>query len=85
MKWWLVVGLETSIEWPVVETEVAFEGHKLLLRPSVGDCYPDVAMQYEHPTGKTEAIELASRFLSLMTWEHRRPTRIMCSNVVMSR
>jgi hypothetical protein len=77
MKWWLVVAIETNIEWPTVRTTVDFEGEVLTLRPSENRSYADICVQYEHPAGKAGAIERVNRFLSAMAWHHRAATRVV--------
>ena len=69
MNQWLVVGLETGVHWPTVETRVSFEGHEIILRPETDTLAPSVALSYAPPL--EEAYRLVRRFLSSLAWAER--------------
>jgi len=75
MKRWMVVTVETQIEWPAEETTIEFMGRLLVLRPPAGDSAADLRLQYEYPEGEQKAVETICRFLSTLSWHHRRPAR----------
>jgi hypothetical protein len=69
MNEWLVVGLESGVHWPTVETTVLFEGHEIILRPETDTLAPSVALSYAPPL--EEAYRLVRRFLSSLAWVER--------------
>lgn len=73
---WMIVTVETELEWPAEETSVSFMGHTLILRPPDGDDAADVRLQYEHPESQLEAFETICRLLTALSWWHHRPARI---------
>lgn len=75
MKMWMIVTVETELEWPAEETSVPFTGHTLILRPPDGDSAPDVRLQYGHPQSELEAFDTICRFLTALSWWHRCPAR----------
>src|SRR2546430_620584 len=75
MKRWMIITVETELEWPAEETTVLFMGQTLILRPPNANSAPDVRLQYEHPQSEREAIEIISRFLSALSWWQRCPVR----------
>lgn len=75
MKRWMIVTVETEVEWPAEEATFQFLGQALILRPPSGDSAADVRMQYEHPASEKDAIETICRFLSALSWWQHRPTR----------
>ncbi len=75
MNMWMIVTVETELEWPADETSVPFMGHTLILRPPDGDSAADVRLQYEHPQSEREALDTICRFLTALSWWHRRPAR----------
>jgi hypothetical protein len=83
MKMWMIVTVETEMEWPAEETSAPFMEHTLILRPPDGESAADVRLQYEHPQSEREAFDTICRFLTALSWWHRRPARarlrIVCS------
>jgi hypothetical protein len=75
MKRWMIVTVETEIEWPTQETAHQFAGHTLILLPPEGDAAADVRIQYEHPQSEQDAFETICRFLSALSWWQHRPAR----------
>jgi hypothetical protein len=75
MKRWMIVTVETEIEWPTDETTVEFADHTLVIRPPSGDAAADVRLEYDHPQSEHEALEVICRFLSALSWWHHRPCR----------
>ena len=75
MRMWMIVTVETELEWPTEETTVEFMGHSLVLRPPDGDSAPDVRLRYEHPQFERGAYETICRFLSTLSWWSRRSAR----------
>ena len=75
MKMWMIVTVETELEWPAEETSVSFMGHKLILRPPDGNAVADVRLQYEHPQSERQAFETICRFLTTLSWWYHRPAR----------
>ena len=75
MKMWMIITVETELEWPAEETSVSFMGRTLILRPPDGDSAPDVRLQYEHPQSEREAFDTICRFLTALSWWYRRPAR----------
>jgi hypothetical protein len=75
-KQWLIVSVETDVEWPVRETEVRFRGHTLILRPDDEGNAADVRIMYDHPDSLLQAYETICRFLSTLSWRHGRPARV---------
>lgn len=76
MKSWMIVTVETELEWPAEETSVELMGHTLILRPPNGDSAADVRLHYEHPEGEHAAFETICRFLSALSWWERRPAKM---------
>src|SRR5579872_6427575 len=75
MKMWMIVTVDTEVEWPSKETSVQFAGHTLILRPPEGDSAADVRLQYDHPQSERAAYETISRFLSTLSWWRHRPIK----------
>lgn len=75
MKMWMIVTVETELEWPAEEDFVSFMGHTLILRPPDGDFAADVRLQYEHPQSEQEAFGTICRFLTALSWWYHRPAR----------
>ncbi len=75
MKMWMIVTVETELEWPAEETSVPFRGHTLILRPPDGDSAADVRLQFDHPQSEREAFDTICRFLTALSWWYRRPAR----------
>ena len=71
----MIVTVETELEWSAEETSVAFMDHTLILRPPDGDSAADLRIQYEHPQSQQEVFETICRFLTTLSWWHRRPAR----------
>ena len=76
MNAWMIITLETQLDWPTEETRVEFEGHALFLRPPDRDCQADIRLEYEHPQSERQAYETICRFLSILSWSRRRPARV---------
>src|SRR5438552_658078 len=76
MKHWMIVTVETDIEWPTEETSVEFSGHTLIMRPANGDAAADVRHEYDHPQSQRSAFETICRFLSALAWWQHRPARV---------
>jgi hypothetical protein len=75
MKRWMIVTVETEIEWPTEETTLEFAGHTLNMRPPEGDAAADVRLEYDHPQSERNAFETICRFLSALSWWQHRPAR----------
>ncbi len=75
MKRWMIITVETELDWPVEESTIPFMGHRLILRPQDANSAADIRLQYEHPQSEREAIEIICRFLSAFSWWQRRPAR----------
>jgi hypothetical protein len=75
MKRWMIVTVNTELEWPSEETKVNFMDQVMIFRPPDGDSAADVRIRYEHPQGEQEAFERICRFLSILSWYYRRPAR----------
>src|SRR5947208_3351831 len=75
MKQWMIVTVETGIEWPTEETTITFAGRTLMLRPPDGNAAADVRLEYDHPESRRDAFEAISRFLSALSWWRHRPCR----------
>ena len=75
MKMWMIVTVETELEWPAEETAVSFMKHTLILRPPNGDSAADVRLQYEHPQSEQKTFETICGFLTALSWWYRRPAR----------
>ncbi len=72
---WTVIGLETSVDWPMEETEVMFKGHLIRLRPETHDLAPSIAVRFEAPTTYEQAAEIGTEFLSSLAWATGRYIR----------
>lgn len=72
---WMIVTLDTELDWPMAETVVEFEGQQLILRPAEAPASADIRVRYEHPQEELAAYETICRFLSVMSWWNRRPAR----------
>src|ERR1041384_2113573 len=68
MATWAVIGVESSVAWPTKDTEVAFRGHTLILRPATEQHLASVA--FEHPASMTldDALLLIRHYLSSLSW-----------------
>src|SRR5436190_1210263 len=77
MKMWMILSLDTQIDWPGKETEVTFDGKTLILRPPTTDAATDIRIQFDHPEGEIGAYETVCRFLSALCWFERRGARIV--------
>lgn len=75
LRMWMIVTVETELDWPAKETSVKFMGDELWLRPSEDGSAADVRLQYEHPQAEREAYETICRFLSALSWWQHRPAR----------
>ena len=75
MNMWMIITVDTELDWPSGETTVSFMERTLILRPPGDDAAPDVRLQYEHPDQQLEAFDTISRFLTAMSWWYRRPAR----------
>ena len=75
MKRWMIVPVETEIEWPAEETTFQFMGQMLTLRPPQEDSAADVCLEYEHPLADKRSFETICRFLSAFSWWQHRPAR----------
>src|SRR5438132_1021886 len=76
MRHWMIVTVETEIEWPAEETAFQFAGHTLILRPPEGNAAADVRTQYDHAQSHRDALEAICRFLSALSWWQHRPARV---------
>lgn len=63
---WLVVGLDSGVHWPTVETRVQYRGTEFILRPETDRFAPDVTMQYRGEL--QDALRVTRRFLSALAW-----------------
>lgn len=75
MPQWVVVGLETSVAWPVTETKVRYRGHEIILRPSSERHAPTVVISYDLPTTFDQALVIVRQFLSSLSWAEGMPIR----------
>lgn len=87
MKQWMIVTVESEVEWPAEEVSLQFMGQNLSLRPPDGNAAADVRMQYEHPQSENEALETICRFLSALSWWQHQPVhgrlRLSCISPTM--
>jgi methylamine utilization protein MauJ len=74
-KMWMIITVETGIEWPDEEISVECMGRSLLLRPPEGNSAADVRIQYNHPEQERETFEFICRFLSGLSWWYKRPVK----------
>ncbi|MEZ4819976.1 MAG: hypothetical protein R3A45_08805 [Bdellovibrionota bacterium] len=65
---WIVIGLKTGVFWPTKETKVDFKGHEFLLRPETDTLAPTIAVQALEGETYDQAILVARRFLSALSW-----------------
>ncbi len=72
---WVVVGVETSVGWPTVETRVPFRGHEVILRPETDTRAPTVIAEYTHPATYEDTLLLLREFLSSLAWLEGHPIR----------
>lgn len=75
MKMWMIVTVETELEWPIEETSATFMGSTFVLRPHDSKSAADVRLQYDHPRDERQAFEKICRFLTALSWWHHRPAR----------
>jgi hypothetical protein len=75
MKRWMIVTVDTEIEWAAEETTAEFGGYTLILRPPRGDAAADVRLEYDHPQSEHYALETICRFLSALSWWQHRSCR----------
>jgi hypothetical protein len=68
MSYWALVGVESSVAWPKVDTEVEFRGHRLILRPATADRYASIAFQYPSSLTLDDAILVIRHYLSSLSW-----------------
>lgn len=55
-----------------------------MLRPPEVDAAADVRLEYEHPVREREAYGTICRFLSVLSWRHRRPASAMIRHSINS-
>ena len=67
MSGWLNIDVKGGAIWPTEETTVEFGGHQLLLKPATKDTEQSIHIQLIDITN-LEALTLANRFLSVITW-----------------
>jgi methylamine utilization protein MauJ len=72
---WVVVGVETSIGWPTVETRVPFRGREVILRPETDTLAPTVIAEFTPPGTYDETLLLVREFLSSLAWVEGHPIR----------
>lgn len=68
-KQWTCVGVKTSVPWPISETTVEFEGHKIILRPETDTLACSIA--FEHGSAgisREDAKYIIRRFMSALSW-----------------
>ncbi|MSQ96824.1 MAG: hypothetical protein EXR98_20035 [Gemmataceae bacterium] len=77
MQMWMIQTVETELEWPAQETTVSFMGQTLILRPPEGNSAADIRLLYETEDSQAirEGYGTICRFLSALSWRHRRPAR----------
>ena len=75
MRMWVVMGLETSVDWPGEETKVVFRGREIVLRPETDERAPTIAVPYSKPETYEDAARLGTDFLSSLAWANGRPIR----------
>lgn len=75
MSYWALVGVESSVAWPKLDTEVEFRGHRLILRPATADRYASVAFQYPSSLTLDDAILVIRHYLSSLSWVERAGIR----------
>lgn len=71
MGHYLVVGIESGIFWPAKNIRVSFGGYDILMRPATRDRAPSIVLEYEPPMTTDEALLIARRFLSSLSWVER--------------
>lgn len=67
MDRWLNIGVEGSATWPTEETIVSFGGCELLLRPATRETEQSIHINLIR-ISDVEALTLANRFLSVLSW-----------------
>jgi hypothetical protein len=72
---WVVVGVETSVGWPTVETRVPFRGREVILRPETDTLAPTVIAEYAPPATYEETLLIVREFLSSLAWVEGHPIR----------
>lgn len=74
MNNWLNIGVEGSAMWPTEETTVSFGGRELLLRPATKETEQSIHINLVRMSD-VEALTLANRFLSVLSWCDGQPLR----------
>ncbi len=72
---WLVIGLETEIAWPTKDTHVDYRGWEIVLRPETESLAPTIAIPFESPRTREEALVVGREFLSALVWVEGRCLR----------
>jgi hypothetical protein len=72
---WVVLGVETSVGWPTIETRVSFRGREVILRPETTTLAPTVIAEYAPPATYEETLLLLREFLSSLAWVEGHPIR----------
>ena len=67
MSGWLNIDVKGGAIWPTEEITVEFGGHQLLLKPATKGTEQSIHIQLIDITN-LEALTLANRFLSVITW-----------------
>ena len=72
---WIVVGVDSSVGWPTVDTDIEFSGHTMTLRPGSRELVPTVAFAYPAALTFDEALLIVRRFMSSLAWVERSAVR----------
>lgn len=76
MRMFVVIGLETEVDWPTTETSVTFRGREVVLRPETEELAPTIVVPYDDSRESyDEAAALGTDFLSSLAWESGRYIR----------
>lgn len=75
MATWVVVGVDSSVAWPTVDTDIEFSGHQMTLRPGSKELVPTIAFEYPATLSFDEALLIVRRFLSSLAWVERSAVR----------
>lgn len=68
MKQWVVIGLETSVDWPVEDTKITFRDREIILRPETDDRAPTIAIPYDSDEEYDDVATIGTEFLSTLAW-----------------
>lgn len=69
MTWWMLIGVETEMPWPVEDYHVEFKGRQILLRPPTDRRMPMVCIEGgDLPMNDDSLAILAREFMSELVW-----------------